>query len=159
MDEYLRMDYIFSYWIMIWFLIYYFIVKTNLIDSKSKINIQTNFNPKFALYVALFENLCFFIYLLFHKPTNEIIIKYVIMMVVLKVIPLYLLQEEKIVLPKDLIPVSGLFVIYNFYLAFLKTSLYVIYKSSGEYIMKGSSKTPFFNLLQQLGSRFSSKSS
>lgn len=159
MKEYLRMDYFFSYWILLWFLIYYFIIKTNLIDSKSKSNIQTNFNPKFALYIALFENLCVFIYLLFHKPTIDIIIKYVIMMVVLKVIPLYLLEEEKIDLPKDLVSVSGLFVIYNFYLASLKTSLYTIYKSSREYIMKGSNKTPFFHLIKSLGSQFSSKSS
>lgn len=159
MDEYLRIDFFFSYWIVIWFLIYYFIIKTNLIQDKEKKYFKTNFNPKFALYVALFENLCVFIYLLLHKLNIEIIIKYIIMMLVLKVVPLYLLKEEKIDLPKDLVPVSGLFVIYNFYLAFLKISLYTIYKSTGQYLIKGSNNTPFFHLINSLGSQFSSKSS
>jgi len=158
-NEYLRMDYFFSYWIIVWFILYYFVIKSNALDSKSKQNIQTKFNPKFALYVALFENLCIFIYLLFHKPKMNILIKYVIMMIVLKVVPLYLLEEEKIVLPNDLLPVSGLFVIYNIYLAFLETSLYTIYRSSAHYLIKGSSKTPFFTLLSTIGSQFSSKSS
>lgn len=159
MEEYLRIDYFFSYWIVIWFIIYYFIIKTNVLDLKSKSNIQKNFNPKFALYIALFENICIFIYLLFHKPTVILMLKYITMMVVLKIVPLYLLQEEKIVLPKDILPVSALFIIYNVYLTFLQTSLYSIYKSSAQYIMKGSNQTPFFHLLQSLGSRFSSKSS
>ena len=76
-NEYLRMDYFFSYWIFIWFILYYLVIKSNIVDSKTKQNIQTKVNPKFALYVALFENLCIFIYLLFHKPTMNIIIKYV----------------------------------------------------------------------------------
>jgi hypothetical protein len=159
MEEYLRMDYFFSYWIVIWFIIYYFIIKTNIINTKTKTTIRNNFNPKFALYIALFENLCIFIYLLFHKPTLSLITKYILMMVVLKVIPLYLLQEEAIILPKDLLPVSVLFVFYNIYLTFIQTSLYSIYKSSAHYLIKGSNKTPFFTLLSQLGSRFSSKSS
>ena len=159
MEEYLRMDYFFSYWIVIWFILYYFITKTNIIHTKTKTTIRNNFNPKFALYIALFENICIFIYLLFHKPTISLMVKYILMMIVLKVIPLYLLQEEKIVLPNDLLPVSGLFVIYNVYLRFLQTSLYTIYKSSAHYLIKGSNQTPFFHLLEQLGSRFSSKSS
>lgn len=159
MEEYLRIDYFFSYWIVVWFIIYYFITKTNIIESNTKINIKNNFNPKFALYVALFENLCVVIYLLFHKPKTEIIIKYVLMILLINVVPIYLLQEEKIVLPKDLVPVSGLFVIYNIYVAFLKKSLYTIYKSSLQYHLKGINKTPFFHLIESLSSRFSSKSS
>lgn len=159
MDEYLRIDYFFSYWIFTWFLIYYIIIKTNIVNTESKTNIKTNFNPKMALYIALFENLCIFIYLLFHNPTIQHMLKYILMMFIFKVVPLYLLQEEKIVLPKDLFPISGLFVIYNVYLTTIQTSLYTIYKSSVHYLIKGSNQTPFFNLLHQLGSRFSSKSS
>jgi hypothetical protein len=149
MEEYLRIDYFFSYWIVVWFIIYYFIIKTNIIQSNTKTNIKNNFNPK----------LCVFIYLLFNKPTTDIIIKYVIMILVLKVIPLYLLQEEKIVLPKDLVPVSGLFIIYNVYIVSLNRSFYTIYTSAVKYHLKGSNQTPFFHLIQSLGSRFSSKSS
>jgi len=159
--EYLRIDYFFSYWIVIWFIIYYFIIKTHFLsyNKNNKKFIQKWFNPKFALYVALFENLCIFIYLLFHKPSITLLIKYILMMVVLKVIPLYLLQEEEIKLPTDLLPVSVLFIVYNIYLSLLETSLYTIYKSSAYYIINGSNKTPFFNLLTKLGSQFSSKSS
>ena len=159
MDEYLRMDYFFSYWILIWFLIYYFITKISIIHTKTKTTIRNNFNPKFALYIALFENICRFIYLLFYNPTISLILKYILMIFVLKVIPLYLVKEEKIVLPKDLLPISGLFVVYNVYLTFLQKSIYTIYKSSTHYLIKGSNQTPFFNLLHHLGSRFSSKSS
>jgi len=138
MNEFIRIDYFFSYWIVIWFIIYYFIINTNIVNSKITKYIQTNFNPKFALYIALFENLCIFIYLFFHKPTITLIIKYFFMMVVLKVVPLYLLEKEKINLPQDVIPVSALFILYNIYLAFLEKSSYTIYKTSAPYIINPS---------------------
>jgi hypothetical protein len=161
MKEYLRIDYFFSYWIILWFIIYYFIVKINIFQTNSKniSIIQKNYNPKLALYIALFENLFMFIYLLFHNPTITTIIKFIIMMIVLKVIPLYLLQEEKIILPEDLLPVFVLFIIYNKYLESINKSLYSIYKSSAQHILNGSNQTPFFHLLDSIGSRFFGKSS
>ena len=159
MDEYLRIDYFFSYWIFTWFLIYYIIIKTNIVNTESKTNIKTKFNPKMALYIALFENICILTYMLFHNPTIQHMLKYILMMFIFKVTPLYLLQEDKIVLPKDLFTVFSLFLIYNVYLIFLQKSAYDIYIKSTDYLIKGSNQTPFFNLLHQLGSRFSSKSS
>lgn len=162
----LRFDFFFSYWIFIWAILYYFITRTQFVNSKTKEYIQINVNPKFALYIALFENICTLIYLLFHTLTTTLIIKYLFMIFALKIIPLYLLQEEKIHLPKDLLSVSSLFVVYNVYLTFFQTSLYAIYNSSLQSFIMGNNQTPFFHLLQNitdyiilvrkgLGSRFS----
>jgi hypothetical protein len=132
--EYLRIDYFFSYWIVIWFIIYYFTIKTNIVPEKPKKYIQKNLNPEFALYVALFENLCIFVYLLFHKPTITTVVKYIFVIIFLKVVPLYLLKNEKMVLPQDVFPVSILFILYNVYLSFLDKSLFFIYNKSAHYV-------------------------
>lgn len=158
-SEYLRIDYFFSYWIVIWFIIYYFLLNTYLINPEYKNYIKKNLNPKLALFIALIQNLCIFVLLLFYKPTIVIIVKYILMILVLKIIPLYLLLNEKIIIPQDFFPVTVLFILYNVYLIFLQTSLYAIYMSSSQYIMRGSNNTPFFSLLEKLGSRFSGKSS
>lgn len=164
----LRFDFFFSYWIFIWVTLYYFITRTHFVNSKTKEYIQINVNPKLALYVAVFENICTLIYLLFHRVTTSLIIKYIFMILVFKIVPLYLLKDEKIHLPQDLLSVSTLFVVYNVYLALFQTSLYAIYKSSLQSLIMGNNQTPFFHLLQTitdyfilvgkgLGSRFSGK--
>jgi hypothetical protein len=158
-SEYLRIDYFFSYWIVIWFIIYYILVHTNIINPEYKNYIKKYFNPKLALLIALFENLCILILLLLYKPTIIIVVKYIFMILVLKIIPLYLLQTENINIPHDFFPVAILFILYNVYLTVLQTSLYSIYMSSSQYILRGSNNTPFFSLLEKLGSRFSGKSS
>lgn len=145
----MRFGYFFSYWIVSWFVIYYLIVKTNFfISTENKQYISENFNPKFALYIALLENIGIFLWLFVNKANLSVLIKYMIMIIIFKAIPLFVLKEDIIKMPYDLIPVSGLFVIYMIYLALYNQTVYKIYKTSNEYLVKGENKTPFFETTQ-----------
>ena len=48
----IRADFIFSYWILIWFIVYYFIGPPN---SKIVQFVKTNMNPAVGLWIALLE--------------------------------------------------------------------------------------------------------
>lgn len=149
-NKYLRIDHFFSYWIVIWFFIYLFLMKTNIINEDSKKYLKNNLNPKFAIYIALIENICILLYLIIEKSSILTIIKYTVMISIFKIIPLYILQNEKIKLPQDLIPVSVLFIIYNIYLASKKTSFYDINNVSIHHIINGSDNTPFFRMVHYI---------
>jgi len=149
-NKYLRIDNFFSYWIVIWFIIYLFLVKTNLINEEFKKYLKNNLNPKFAIYIALIENIFILLYLIIEKSSISTIIKYTVMISIFKIIPLFILQSEQIKLPQDLIPVSILFVIYNIYLASKKTSFYDINDVSIHNIINGNDNTPFFRMLKYI---------
>jgi len=124
------------------------------ISTENKQYISENFNPKFALYMALLENICIFLWLFVNKANLSVLVKYMIMIIIFKAIPLFVLKEDIIKIPYDLIPVSGLFVIYMIYLALYNQTVYNIYKTSNEYLVKGENKTPFFETTQWLYDKY-----
>jgi hypothetical protein len=79
----MRLDFIFSYWIFFWYLLYIF-------------GLVRKYNPKFAIICGLIEN-AFIISLMFYYQTStKLIILFVIMSMILKIIPLYTLWNKKI---------------------------------------------------------------
>jgi hypothetical protein len=93
----IRLDYVFSYWIFTWFLLYY----VNIIK----------YNPKFVLILGLIENFFIIIYLLINKSKLYKISKFIIINIIIKVIPLYLIFNDE-VLYKDIYATIILFLIY-----------------------------------------------
>lgn len=157
----MRFGYFFSYWIVSWFVIYYLVVKTNFIINKKPVipseykqYITENLNPKLALFIALFENIIIFLWLFANNVNMSVLIKYLIMIMIFKVIPLFLLKDDIIKMPYDLIPVSSLFVIYMIYLTLYNQTVYKIYKTSNAYLVKGENKTPFFETIQWIYDRY-----
>jgi len=157
----MRFGYFFSYWIVSWFVIYYLIVKTNffinnkpVISTENKQYISENFNPKFALYIALLENIGIFLWLFVNKANLSVLVKYMIMIIIFKAIPLFVLKHDIIKMSYDLIPVSGLFIIYMIYLDVYNQTVYKIYKTSNEYLVKGENKTPFFETIQWIYDKY-----
>ena len=57
----LRFDLIFSYWLLLWFIIYYFY---NSKTSNIAIIIKKYFNPQLGLIIGLFENFLMFLLLI-----------------------------------------------------------------------------------------------
>ena len=78
----IRSDYIFSYWIFAWFLLYY----TNIVK----------YSPKFILILGLIENFFIVVYLLLNNSTLYKISKFIVINIFIKVIPLYLIFNDKI---------------------------------------------------------------
>jgi hypothetical protein len=76
----MRVDFVFSYWIFFWYILY--------------ISGLTHFNPKFALIIATIHNVCLLFKKIYLKVSKENIIRFVILMFLLKLIPLYTINNN-----------------------------------------------------------------
>jgi len=109
-----RFDYIFSYWIFVWYILYYF----NFIP----------YSPKLALILALIENIGLLIGMLYYSSLNMIFL-FCFINFFIKIIPLWTLRKEKIY-KKDIYPLITIFIIYNIWLIINNTNLYKIMKKA-----------------------------
>ena len=93
-----RLDFIFSYWVYAWYLLFWF----KIIDT---------YNPKFAIIVGIVENLAILVLMFYYHTKIRFRILFVIMMIIAKIIPIYTIWNEKIT-SKDIIATFILFIIY-----------------------------------------------
>jgi hypothetical protein len=94
-------DLIFTYWIFAWFLLYYLLFP-NL------------YNPKFALISGLIVNLVILCILIYNAVPLFYIIGFMIVILVTKISPLYLIRKTKI-RTNDIYFTVCLFLIYVLY--------------------------------------------
>ena len=78
----MRFDYLFSYWIFVWYLLYFFRF--------------TKYNPKFVLICSVIENIFLFCYMIYYNTYLSVIILFICGMFIIKIIPLYLIWNTKI---------------------------------------------------------------
>ena len=113
-----KMVEIFSYWIFAWFILYYFkIVK---------------YNPIIVLIIAYVITLFELIYLWQNNINNYNLIKYFIINVIIKFIPILLIFKYPLVIHQDdLLCGFHIFCIYIFVMSFLNKNPYnsIIYRS------------------------------
>ena len=98
-----RFDFVFSYWIFAWFLLYWFRV--------------IPYSPKLAMCLSILENavlLGIMIFLL--QSSMETVTKFAIINMFIKVIPLYAVWNDKINWKRDIIIIMVLFLIYAIWL-------------------------------------------
>jgi hypothetical protein len=138
----IRGDYLFSYWILLWFFIYYF--------SKCS---QCG-NPIVALIAALIENIITFIYLVISGTDLEILIKFLLMMLLIKIAPLWMLRNSKINWINSALSFIIVFSAYNVYLWLNQTNLIEIYKRTFQSIHSNSNRTPLFSVLSKFNASF-----
>jgi len=74
-----RVDFVFSYWILIWYILY-------------ELHLVT-FNPKFALFVGILENVMGLAWMIYYSYKH--IALFLIINFVLKIIPFYRLRKTK----------------------------------------------------------------
>lgn len=79
----MRVDFIFSYWIFFWYLLYIF-------------GLVTQYNPKFAIICGLIENIIILGLMFFYNTSKKLIFLFTSMSILLKIIPLYTLWTTKI---------------------------------------------------------------
>ena len=144
----LRPDFIFSYWIFVWFLIYFV---SNLFFYKNIIP-----SPLLEMYIGFFVSLYGFIYLLFENSNTLPIMKFLVMLTAIKTIPLlttiFLSGTYKINLNYDLKKLSILLLIYFVYLVFWNVNVFDVYNYEGISIINNDNKTPFFYILSKIHS-------
>ena len=108
--EYLRLDYVFSYWIFLWFILY----ELKLVK----------YSPKFIIIIGIIENLGLFSYFIYKKSSFYNIAKFIIINIFIKIIPLYLVWKDKIIW-NDIIASLVLFLIYLLWLVINNRSNYL----------------------------------
>jgi hypothetical protein len=142
----IRPDFIFSYWIFVWFLIYFV---SNIFLNKNIIP-----SPLLEMYIGFFTSLYGFYYLLFESSNTLPIMKFLVMLIVIKTIPLlitiYLNGNYKINWTYDLKKLLILLLIYFVYLVFWNVNVFDVYNYEGISIINNDNKTPFFYLLTKI---------
>lgn len=113
--KFISFDLIFSYWIFIWFLFYYFkFIK---------------YNPYLLLVLALLSNIYSFVMLIYYKNYYKAIL-FLIVNLLIKALPIYLLKDTKI--KKEDIYFSIIFIlVYIFYVYLRGYKLNQIYYKEG----------------------------
>jgi hypothetical protein len=143
----ITVDKLFSYWVFMWFIIYYFG------NKYIGYNVPT---PKLALYIAFYENIAELISLMTVNLNWWLITKFSIMILFVKLLPLYLLRNEKIEI-KDIYILLVVFSIYVIYLYLLGTSLLEVYKTTNKSLAEGKNDTPFYIFIDWISKIFSNK--
>lgn len=123
--ELIRSDFVFSYWLFAWFLIYYWwsVTKTKTTT------ILHLYNPKFALILGVFENILMMFLLLYTQSSIYKITKFIFINVFLKAIPLYLLWNTEIQWWGDIYFTVFIFLVYLGWLYINNLSLGMSYKN------------------------------
>jgi hypothetical protein len=137
----LRMDFVFSYWIYIWYLLYIF----------TPLNIQ--YSPKFVLILGLFDNIIMLIIMLLYGTDKKTIFYFIIINIIIKVVPLYYLRNEKIRLI-DIYFTFLLFIVFILWLHINKQSLTGNIKLIYDSLVYGKDKTPFMAILKKLKNNY-----
>lgn len=93
----IRPDYIFSYWIFGWYVIY----MMGLVKH----------NPKFALYLGVLENFFVLASMAYYKVKVKNILYFSVLIILLKLLPLWTLRNTKIQ-EADLYATAGVFLMF-----------------------------------------------
>jgi len=148
--EYIRPDFLFSYWIYAWFILYF------VLSYFDNVNTFGSFieygNPSLALWFALLENVFTFLLLISYSTELSILIKYAIMMLMVKVFPLYLLQGYNVQTHfiRDFQTLACVFIVYNVYLLMNHVKPHDIYRKTFDYVKNGDIRTPMFRVFDFL---------
>jgi hypothetical protein len=104
----IRIDYYFTSWIVIWFLLYYF----NIIKI----------NPKLILICAIYVNILLIFGMFYNNVSNLNIICALIVLIITKLLPYYIVKDQKIV-NKDINYSLLVFIIYLVYVQLLSGNI------------------------------------
>jgi len=139
-----RPDFLFSYWVFAWFLVFYFIPD----NAKWSVTafIKQNMNPEIALYLALLENIGTMVTILLYNPTVTFLAKYSATILIVKVWPMYLLRNYPVRWYANSAALLGIFAIYNVYLLWNDTNIVDVYHKTFASIRNGDDCTPLFGL-------------
>lgn len=131
----MRFDFIFSYWIFAWFLLYVFGI--------------ISYNPKLFIIIALLINILEFLLLLFYRTPMKTVIYFTIIIFILKILPLYWLKNTTIQL-NDIPASVVLFIIYIVWLYINRTDVIRINTHIMLSLIRGKYTTPMIELLDKL---------
>jgi hypothetical protein len=139
--NFIRPDYLFSYWTFVWFLIYYFF------PYSLSPSFKENGNPLLILCLELLVNIFQFIYFIFSNLPFDVLVIFLCIIFFTKGLPIYLLSKYKINWKNNIFMFIIIFFIYNCYLFLNGTNIIKIYKNINKSIINKDNKTPFFFII------------
>jgi len=130
----MRFDLIISYWIFFWYILY--ILKI------------IKYNPKIALIIVTIGNIIMVFLMLIYNTKKNIVFLYFIMLIILKIIPLYSIWNDKI-RAKDIYFTIFIFILYLLWLS--------INKKETNKIINNYKNLLFYSMNSMPGMQFLSK--
>lgn len=140
----ITVDELFSYWVLLWVFLY-------ILFSGSHKFIYKWLNPLLALWVGLLENIIMLVRLLYiHPRTNVSSVQFLLVIIITKAIPIYILRDHKINWKNDLTVLLLVFTVYNLYLWLIKnTNIFEIYDETEKSIANNENRTPLLALINR----------
>lgn len=135
MEKVLRPDLIFSDWIYIWFVLYYFSF--------------IKWSPKFALIIGLIENVVMLLLVILYGTKKKTALHFFIVIFMIKIIPLYYLKDENIKW-KDVKCTLYIFILFNIWLYMNGQTFISNGKKIHDSLIYGKGETPFMSFFNKL---------
>ena len=142
--------YIFSYWIFIWSIIFIAIKYFYQFSSKQMPYKIKWFNPSLVLLIALIWNTESLIRLIVNNNPLNIILKYTLVIILIKLIPLWLVWTWDMNLYRDMTIALLIFIFYCVYLWFNRTNLFEVYLDLTKSIENDENRTPLEYAINKL---------
>ena len=131
-----RIDLIFSYWILGWYILYI---------SK----MITCCSPKFALFLGIIENIVLLLYISLNGSSLSTILKFAIIIIFMKILPYYTIIKDEIV-KKDVIVTLLLFVLYLLWLHLNDMKILQILDKINKSFIQNKGDTPGIMLIDNI---------
>jgi hypothetical protein len=138
MDIRSRFDFVFSYWIFAWYMLYALRV--------------TSYSPKAFLILSVSINIFIFLLMIYYKNSILYISLFIIANFIIKVIPILLIHHIPI-RTRDYYAGVVIFLIYNIWLYINGTSFFEIMHNQYMAILKNDARTPFMHYIVKLLNR------
>jgi len=135
----MRFDFIFSNWILIWFVLYY-------------LN-YVSYSPKFAFILGVIENVVLLFMMMYNKVNTVSLVAFSIIIFTFKVIPLYIIRTDSI----SVTDVIFTLMLFNLHLMWLLVNGQDFYKTSVKIVdslTHDKNETPMMYYLKELRNEF-----
>jgi hypothetical protein len=154
MRRFITPDLIFSYWLFFWALIYAVLTPKTLGLSPY---VYESMNPIVGLWIGMTYDILELLYLWINYSSHiSILLKLTLIIIIIKIIPIFLLMHKKVRVVNNLFFVLGLFIIYNIYLYANNTNLKKVYTGINKSLRDNLNNTPLMWVLSKIAGLFSS---
>lgn len=135
----IRIDFIFTYWIIFWYFLYIFKI--------------VNSSPKIAFILGILHNIILVLFLIYDKIYLELgkyqtIIIFLFILFIIKVIPLYIIRKDKLKW-NDFLNLCFLFLLYHFWLFIQNQNFLEIQEKIFHAIQYNTKETPILFTLHK----------
>ena len=143
------LQYIFSFWIVGWLIIYMLSIYTTPKSPQTKWFYE-NANPIYVFYLGLVENLANLLLIFAVNPQINVIAKFSLVIIIMKLIPIYLLRNAPTNPYYNIAIFIAVFAIYNIYLWLENQNILDIYKKIIQNTLEGGDATPMTRIINHI---------